>query len=161
MLSVLPSIVVLGMVALYALALARRRPSPPQKTAERRKASHALALATGLQCVHFLEEASTGFHEQFPAMLGLPGMSYSVFVAFNLTWIAIWIASIAGLRSARPAAFFAAWFLAAAGVLNGIGHPLMAIVTGDYFPGLWSSPFIGLACAWTWSKLRAATSTGR
>ncbi len=157
MLSVLPSIFVLGMAALAAILLVRRRPSPPENISERLSASHALALATGLQSIHFVEESVTGFHERFPALLGFPSMSFSFFVAFNLIWIAIWIASIPGLRSARPAAFFAAWFLAIAGMLNGIGHPLMAVAAGGYFPGLLSSPFIGLACVWVWFKLRAAT----
>jgi hypothetical protein len=54
-------------------------------------------------------------------------------------------------------AFFAAWFLAIAGALNGIGHPLMAVAAGGYFPGLVSSPFVGLACIWLWIRLREAT----
>ncbi len=157
MLSVLPSIVVLGIAALAAILLAHRRPSPPENTIERLTASHALAVTTGLQSIHFVEEAATGFHERFPALLGFPSRFFPFFVAFNLMWIAIWISSIPGLRSARPAAFFAAWFLAIAGMFNGIGHPFMAVAAGGYFPGLLSSPFIGLACVWTWLKLRAAT----
>ena len=160
MLGMLPSIIILGIVALAAIFLARHRPSPPESIKERLTASYALALATGLQSIHFVEEAATGFHERFPALLGFPGMSFSFFVAFNLMWIAIWISSIPGLRSARPAAFFAAWFLAIAGMFNGIGHPLMAVAAGGYFPGLLSSPFIGLACLWAWFKLRAATRPG-
>lgn len=157
MLSVLPSIIVLGLAAIAALLLARHSPSPPKNTTERLTASHALALATGLQCIHFVEEATTGFHERFPALLGLPSMSFSFFAVFNLAWIAIWAASIPALRSGHAAAFFAAWFLAIAGTLNGIGHPLIAVATGGYFPGLLSSPFVGLACLWLWLKLRAAT----
>ena len=154
---ILPSIIVLGIAAFAAFFLARHRSSPPENVTERFAASHALALATVIQSTHFIEEAVTGFHERFPALLGLPSMPFSFFMVFNLAWIAIWIASIPGLRAARPAAFFAAWFLAIAGVINGIGHPLMAIAVGGYFPGLVSSPFIGLACVWTWTKLRAAT----
>ncbi len=161
MLSLLPSIVILGAAALAALFLASRRPSPPENIAARITASNALAIATGLQCIHFVEETATGFNEAFPNLLGLPGMSFTVFVVFNLVWIAIWIASIPGLRSARRGAFFAAWFLAIAGVLNGIGHPLMAVAAGDYFPGLVSSSFVGLACVWLWLKLREATRTSQ
>jgi hypothetical protein len=157
MLSVLPSIIVLGMAALAALYLAIRCPSPPEKIAARRTASNTFAVATGLQSIHFIEEAATGFNERFPALLGFPSMSFSVFVVFNVVWIAIWIASIPGLRSVRLVAFFAAWFLAIAGILNGIGHPLMAVAAGGYFPGLVSSTFVGLACIWLWLNLRAAT----
>jgi hypothetical protein len=84
-------------------------------------------------------------------------MSVSFFVIFNLTWLANWVASIPGLRLAQPAAFFAAWFLAIAGMLSGIGHPIMAIIAGGYFPGLVTSPFIGIAGVWLWRRLYAST----
>ncbi len=157
MLNVLPSIVVLGLAALAALLLVLSRRSPPEELAERLAAARALTLAVGVQSVHFAEEAATGFHERFGALLGLPGMPLSVFVVFNLTCLGIWVASVPGLRSARAAAFFAAWFLAIAGMFNGIAHPLLAIAAGGYFPGLVSSPFIGGASVWLWLRLRRAT----
>jgi len=157
MFSVLPSVFFLGIAALAALALARHRPSIPEYVSERIAASHAIALSTAIQSFHFVEEALTGFHEKFPALFGLPSMPFSFFVTFNLIWIAIWIASVLALRMAWQTAFFAAWFLAIAGMMNGIAHPLMSLATGGYFPGLISSPFIGLACLWTWFKLQAAT----
>ncbi|MCP5090226.1 MAG: hypothetical protein GY949_04810, partial [Gammaproteobacteria bacterium] len=54
-------------------------------------------------------------------------------------------------------AYFAAWFLAIAGMLNGVAHPLLAIAAGGYFPGLITSPFIGAAGVWLWLGLRKAT----
>jgi hypothetical protein len=90
-------------------------------------------------------------------LLGLPGIPLSVFVVFNLMWLGIWVASVPGLRSARAAAFFAAWFLAIAGMFNGIAHPLLAIAAGGYFPGLVSSLFIGVVSVWLWLGLRRAT----
>ena len=155
--SVLPSMFVLGLAALAALLLVLSRRSPPEKVAERLAAARALALAVGVQSVHFAEEAATGFHERLGALLGLPGIPLSYFVVFNLTWLGIWVASVPGLRSARAAAFFAAWFLAIAGMFNGIAHPLLAIAAGEYFPGLVSSPFIGGASVWVWLRLRRAT----
>lgn len=157
MLSVLPSVIVLGFAVIAAIILAGRRTSPPAFVSERLSASHALGFSTAIQSVHFIEEATTGFHQKFPALFGLPSMPLSFFVMFNLIWIAIWVASIPALRRSRPTAFFAAWFLSIAGILNGVGHPLLSIASGRYFPGLVSSPFIGLACLWTWFKLRAAT----
>ena len=157
MLSVLPSIVALGLAALAALLLAMSRPSPPERRLKRHAASHALALAVGVQSAHFAEETATGFHERFPALFGLPSMPLSVFVVFNLAWLGIWIASVTGLRSARTAAFFAAWFLGIAGMLNGIAHPLLAVAVGGYFPGLVTSPFIGGVSVWLWLRLRGAT----
>ena len=159
MMSLIPSISVLGLAAFAALQLALRNPSPIKLTLERAAAARVLAFATAIQSGHFAEEWATDFHVRFPAMFGLDPMPLSFFVAFNLTWIAIWIASVPLLRSARRPAFFAAWFLAIAGMLNGVAHPIMAVASGGYFPGLISSPFIGLASICLWRKLRGATSS--
>jgi len=157
MLSLLPSVVVLGLAALAALYLVGSRRSSPENVAERRAAARALVVSVCVQSVHFAEEAATGLHERLPALFGQPAIPFSFFVAFNLLWIAIWVASVPGLRLGWAGAFFAAWFLAIAGMANGILHPLLAIVTGAYFPGLVSSPFIGGVSIWLWLRLREAT----
>lgn len=157
MISLLPSLIALGAAALCALLLARRRPSPGPKQAERYAAARVLGLATAIQAVHFAEEAASGFSERLGAVFGLPEMPFGLFVLFNLGWLGIWIASVWGIRHGRPAAFFAAWFLAIAGMVNGIAHPLLAIADGGYFPGLVTSPVIGVASVWLWTRLRAAT----
>lgn len=153
--SMLPSIVILGTVAIAALVPAFRSDPAAGDLAARRRAAMALAFATGMQALHFLEEAATGFNERFPGLLDLPAMPFSAFVAFNLFWIAFWIVSVAGLRAGKRTAFFAAWFLAIAGALNGIAHPAMAIVAGGYFPGVVTSPLAAIACIWLWSRLLA------
>jgi hypothetical protein len=155
--SFLPSIFILGLAALAALILTRSRRSPAENRSQRLAASRALALATGIQAMHFAEEAATGFHERLGPVFGLPEMPFSFFMAFNLAWLGIWIVSIPGVRSAYTGAFFAAWFLAIAGMFNGIGHPLLAAAAGGYFPGLLSSPFIAGASIWLWLRLRRAT----
>ena len=156
--SVVPSVVVLGLVAIVAVRLAQRRSSPIEAAQERIAASTVLGFATAVQGVHFAEEWVTGFHVRFPALLGLEPMPVSFFVLFNLAWIAIWIVSIPFLRLGRQPAFFAAWFLAIAGALNGVAHPMMAIASGGYFPGLITSPAIGFAGVILWQRLRRATS---
>jgi hypothetical protein len=161
MTSALPSVVVVGLAALAALLLAQFRRSPPENTKERMAASRALTITIGIQALHFIEELATGFPEQFPAVFGLPGMSYTFFIAFNLAWIAIWIASIPGLQLGQPPTYFAAWFLAIAGMLSGVGQPLIAISSGGYFPGLVTAPFIGLAGIWLWRRLYSATAVPR
>ena len=155
--SVIPSVVVLGLVATLAVQLARRRSSPVEAARERSAASTALGIATAIQSVHFAEEWATGFHTRFPALLGLDPMPLSFFVSFNVAWIAVWIVSIPLVRRGRRPALFAAWFLALAGTLNGVAHPAMAIVSGGYFPGLITSPFIGLAGVILWRRLLEAT----
>jgi len=154
--SMLPSLFILGLVALAALRQTRNFPSSPELIDERASAARALGFAVALQAVHFTEEAVTGFHEQFPALFGLPPMSLTFFITFNLVWLGIWIVSIAGIRTGSTFAFFAAWFLAMAGVLNGIAHPLLTVAVGGYFPGLASSPFVAGAGIWLWMQLRTA-----
>jgi len=156
--SVVPSIFILGLVAIVALQLAQRRSSPVEAARERIAASTVLGFATAIQSVHFAEELVTGFHVRFPALLGLDPMPLSFFVSFNLAWIVIWIASIPFLRLGRRPAFFAAWFMAIAAVLNGVAHPIMTIASGGYFPGLMTSPIIGLAGVILWQRLRRASS---
>lgn len=156
--SVVPSVIVLGLVAIVAVRLAQSRSSPIEAATERVAASTVLGITTAIQSAHFAEEWVTGFHARFPALLGLDPMSLSFFISFNLAWIAIWIVSVPFLRLGRRAAFFAAWFLAIAGILNGVAHPMMAIASGGYFPGLMTSPFIGIAGVILWQRLQRATS---
>ncbi len=157
----LVSVLVLSAAAIAALFLALTRQSPLESKTARHEAARALALAVAVQSIHFAEEAATGFHERFPAVFGLPTMPFSFFLVFNVTWLGIWVASVPGLRSGRAAAFFAAWFLAIAGMLNGIVHPLLAIAARGYFPGLASSPLIGAVGAFVWIRLRSATEGGK
>jgi len=155
--SFLPSVVVLGLVAIVAAYLARSRKYPDSQAAQRVTASNALALATIVQCAHFAEEWATGFHIRFPALFGLDPLPLPLFVTFNLVWIVLWFASVKPLRAAHKGAYFAAWFLALAGALNGIAHPLMAASVGGYFPGLISSPFIGAAGIYLWRQLLSSS----
>ncbi len=161
MVSLLPSVLILGAIALAAVFVARSRSTRHALKAARAKAAAALMLATAAQSLHFAEEAATGFHRLFPALFGLPEMPFALFTAFNLLWIGIWIASVKGIRSGSTAAYFAAWFLALAGIGNAISHPLFAIATGGYFPGLFSAPVIGAASVWLSVRLLKATESIR
>jgi len=153
----LPSVMVLGLAALFAGFLARRRGSPPSNAAQRDAAARALAIAVAIQSAHFVEEAATGLPARLPELFGPSAMPSASFVVFNLAWLGIWLASVAGLRSGRRPAFFAAWFLAIAAMANAVAHPLLAVAARGYFPGLVSSPFIGGAGAWLWLRLCSAT----
>lgn len=153
----LPSIIPLGIVALAAALIAWNRPSPAANTAQRHAAARALTIAVAIQVLHFGEETAGAFHERFPALFGLPPMPLSLFLIFNIAWIGFWIASVPRIRSNRRLAFFAAWFLGIAGILNGIAHPLMALYSGGYFPGLVTSPFIAVAAYFLCRRLRFAS----
>jgi hypothetical protein len=141
-----------ALVAAVTIAV-RARPA----AARLRAAAAPLALAIAAQAAHFAEEALTGFARAFPARLGLAAWSPRFFVAFNLAWLAVWIAALAAARAGRLTvlAAAAAWFLAIAAIANGVAHPLLALSGGGYFPGLVTA--IPLAVAGGWLATRLAT----
>ena len=153
----LPSIIVLGLLALFAWRLAESRALATVDKSDSKSAAVTLLLATLVQSVHFTEEAARGFHVAFPAVFGQPPIPLAYFMAFNLVWLILWLASVPGVYAGHRGALFAAWFLALAGMLNGVAHPLLAAVVGGYFPGLVTSPVIGLAGLLLWQRLRRAT----
>jgi hypothetical protein len=114
-----------------------------------------VALLT--QAVHFAEELATGFQQRFPALFGLTPWSDGFFVAFNLFWLAIWAVSIWSLASRGRWVLFPLWFLAIAGCANGVAHPLLSLRAAGYFPGLFTSPFVGVAGAALLRRLLSAT----
>ncbi len=154
----LPSIIALGLVALVALRLTRIRTSDSSLEQARQSASRVLSIMVVIQSVHFAEELKTGFHNAFGPAFGQPPMPVSVFVALNVTLIALWIYSIPGLRKGTTLAFGLSWFLAIAGVMNGVAHPLLAINQGGYFPGLLTAGFVLVAGAFLIRKLMKATT---
>jgi len=142
--SALPSVLVLGTVAVLALLLTLGR-DWGEESARRSRGAVRVALAAILaQAVHFAEELAGGFHARFPALLGLAPMPLGAFVWFNVGWLAIWVLSAWGLAGGRRAALFPLWFLGLAGVLNGVAHPLLAARAGGYFPGLATAPAVGV-----------------
>lgn len=155
--SILPSIAILGPVLIATLYLASARDFSQEKTKETVAASHVLTVTTGIQGIHFIEEAVTGFHERLPMLFGLPSMPLTIFVGFNLSWLVLWAWSANGIRHSYRVAYFAAWFLAIGGLINGLVHPLFAVLASGYFPGLITSPFIGIAGIYLSRKLYLAT----
>ena len=158
MLSYLPSIIILGIALITAFNYTKKRYPHLESQSERNSAANVLSITVVLQCIHFIEETITGFNVRLGQLLNIPGMSFTFFVMFNVVWIGIWIVSIFGLRSGNAFAFFAAWFLSIAGVFNGLLHPLLSIISGSYFPGTISSPFVAAASIWLWKKLNNVTN---
>jgi hypothetical protein len=143
--SVLAGTAGLTVAALLALLLTFVRKPGDARPAARWRLVRIAALAVVLQSIHFVEELITGFYERFPALLGLRPWSAAFFVAFNLFWLVVEGLALVGLRLKLRAAFFPAWFLGLASVVNGVAHPLFSAMAGSYFPGLWSSPLVGVA----------------
>ena len=123
-----------GEMAAQALRLIR------SGDAARRVIVKLAAVLLTIQAVHVLEEWVTGFHERLPALFDLHPWSTELYLGFNISWIGIWLMSLFGVRVGLHAAFFPLWFLGLASMLNGVAHPLLALTSGGYFPGLWTSP---------------------
>lgn len=119
---------------------------PAAGDATRLRRLRIVAAATiAAQLLHFVEELHSGFYLRFPLQLGLPPWSGRFFVTFNLAWLAIWIAALLAVRVGRTAVLIPLWFLALAEILNGIAHPLLSLRVQGYFPGLYTSPLVGVA----------------
>ena len=131
--------------AIVALLVTLARGGVEADDARLRGAVRLAAIAAVLQGVHFAEEFATAFHRRFPELLGLAPWSDAFFLIFNLVWLAVWAVSIHGLARRRYVALFPLWFLAIAGIGNGLAHPLLSLRTGGYFPGLATSPLVGVA----------------
>jgi len=136
------------------LALFRR---PSTSVALRRRVLPIFVVTLLFQTFHIAEEFATHFYSRFPLTFGLVPWPLSFFLAVNMSWLAIWSAAIFGLQVGARLAFFAAWFLALTAVANGIGHPLLSFEVRGYFPGLITSPLLGIAGAFLCVRLVAGT----
>lgn len=147
----------LSVAAVAAIVLTVRRGRISASPNEAAAVARAAIIAVLFQSAHFLEELATGFHQRFPELLGLSEWSGRFFVTFNLFWLALWTISIWSLPARRSSALFTLWFLALAGCANGVAHPLLSARVGGYFPGLVTSPFVGMAGATLLRRLLFAT----
>ena len=136
-----------GLSATLAVAVAVTLTRGPVRAGSRALTSAArwAVVATAVQFAHFAEEFGTGFPQRFPELFGLAPWPASFFVSFNLVWILAWALASRGLLARRLSAVAVLWFLGIAGLINGLAHPVLAMRSGGYFPGLLTSPLIGAA----------------
>ncbi len=118
------------------------------------------AVLLVLQVTHFIEEYLYQFYIEFPSLLGLQAWPMEFFIVFNLSWILIWALAIAGISVFPRVAIFPLWFLAMASMANGLIHPAIAIRVAAYFPGLFSSVFVGFFGVILFRRLLGATMVG-
>lgn len=154
--------IVAGQSALYVLAavallltVMRATPRDPRQVADLRR---VFLAGVACQCIHMIEELLTGFHVLLPAVFGQAPWSVEFFVTFNVIWIAIWVLAAAGVERRPRLALFPIWFFALGMVGNGIWHPLLALLRQGYFPGLFTSPLVGIAGVVVMRRLLAATT---
>ena len=96
------------------------------------------------QCAHMTEEFVTGFHVLFPSLFDLAPLSGELFVGFNVFWLGVWVLAAYGVLHGYRVAYFPVWFFGLAMCFNGIAHPLLSIMSAGYFPGLITSPIVGV-----------------
>jgi hypothetical protein len=125
----------------------------------RERTARLFLIALAAQCMHFMEEFVTRFQDRFPKLLGLPAWSENFFVVFNLIWLSVWILSAIGLRRGYRLALFPVWFFAIGAIMNGIAHPVLAVVAQGYFPGSITSPVVGVLGVLLWLRLQALTTS--
>jgi hypothetical protein len=147
----------LDVAAAIALGLTLARGGVRASAPRLRAAVLVAVIAALCQAAHFAEELATGFHRRFPALLGLEPWSPRFFVSLNVCWLAAWAAGALGLSVRRHAALFPLWFLGLAGIANGVAHPLLALRSGGYFPGLVTAPVVGVAGVLLFRRLLAIT----
>ena len=134
---------------------------PTASDASRRLVRPIFAVTLLFQTFHFAEEFATHFYSSFPLTFGLKPWPVRFFLALNMSWLVTWSAAIFGLQVGSRLAFFAAWFLAVTAMTNGIAHPLLSLQVRGYFPGLITSPLLGVAGALLFVRLMAATERQR
>ncbi len=143
--SFVPSIIALSAMAAVALMVTIARGGINADQAALRSAVRMAILAIVCQILHFAEEAGGELNRRFPEFFGLDPVAMDAFVSVNLVALAVWALSVPALLARVSAALFPLWFLAVASVSNALLHPALAIATGGYFPGVLTSPVVGVA----------------
>jgi hypothetical protein len=99
-----------------------------------------------MQCGHLIEEYRTAFYRMFPPVLGSDPWSARQFLIFNLACLGILVFAGFGLARGWRPAFVVALFLAlGGGIGNGLGHLMLVVRVGGYFPGAYTAPLVFLA----------------
>ena len=101
----------------------------------------AYLAGIGIQCFHFAEEVREGFQAAFPPVFGAGAWGERQFVVFNLVWLGVFLLAAVGVYRRLALAYLAVFFFAlGGGVGNGMGHLLLSLRAGGYFPGTWTAP---------------------
>jgi hypothetical protein len=159
--SVLTGTIGLSVLLGIATILTLSRPRLSSDPRARVRFMIILAVAVAAQTLHFVEELVTHFYERFPPLLGQAPWSTEFFITFNLFGLIVWALATFGVRAGWSPATLPIWFLGLAMVLNGVAHPLLSLRVGGYFPGLFTSPIVGVIGFVLLKRLAALTSDSR
>lgn len=159
-LSNLPSVLALGTLLLASVVLTVLRPHLRPDVRRSTRFFAVVGATILIQALHFFEEWRSGFFIEFPEIFGLPPMSETVFVWFNLTWLVIWAVALFASRAGFVIALCPLWFLGLGMALNLVAHPALALSVGGYFPGLLTAPLVGVLGILVIGELVKATAPG-
>jgi hypothetical protein len=98
-------------------------------------------VALAWQCIHFAEEFSTGFAVLFPKIYNGQPYTDATFVSFNMiSYFVFILAPIMVYFKGLKFLFLPVLFFIVYGAMgNAIAHVWWAIITGHYFPGLYTA----------------------
>ena len=119
----------------------------------------AFLVLVVVQAAHSLEEYTFELYEVFPPARFASGLVSSDlatgFAVLNtlIVIFGIWCYAIP-VRSGWPSARPLAWLWVTVSLVNGIGHPFMALLAGGYFPGVATAPFLFVVATVLAARLR-------
>ncbi len=97
-------------------------------------------LALGIQFLHFTEEYLTDFTVAVPRLLGQEPYSVDYWLTFNMVAYFIFIlGGIVLFKQVKTLMIIPLFFILVGVLLNSIGHVLISIYVGGYFPGLFTA----------------------
>lgn len=125
---------------------------------------NAFILLVALQAAHVFEEYSTGLYEWgLPALVSAwiyPSEPRFGFLAANAAFLAfgVWC-YLARVRPGHDSAIFWASLWVIVELFNGLLHPLLALVSGGYFPGLLTAPLLLVVAIFLANRLARTPSS--
>ena len=119
---------------LFYLKMANQQPPNPEKILP------VYLLLLGVQFLHFMEEYLGDFTEEVPRLLGQEAYPEDYWVTFYM--IAYFIFILGGIiifKKKKALMMIPLFFIVAGVILNTIGHILISLYLGEYFPGLYTA----------------------
>jgi len=118
---------------LYLVYLKHRSPDPDRVVP-------LYLLALGIQFLHFAEEYTTGFTTELPKLIGQEAYPIGYWLVFNM--VAYFVFAIGGIilfKRINSLLIIPIFFILVGVMLNAVGHIILSLYTGGYFPGLYTA----------------------
>lgn len=127
---------------------------------------HAFLALIVLQASHSIEEYIFALYEVFPVARFASGIVSSNlatgFVILNASLVAfgLWC-YLVPVRSGWASARGLVWLWVIIELGNGVGHPVLALRAGGYFPGVATAPFLFIFASYLAARLLQTRSSAR